>query len=141
MTTSHDYMQYFDVSPANFPWREPRPQEIEMRRAHMSDVLIFDILLGSGGISQPDTLYPPSTPEALQTLLDAIGNSTYDTLKSDCLVYFLLKWYQDGREEDFKIKRCIPPQFSGLADAYWHLDSGIHLAVRLLTLQCGAVNS
>ena len=130
MSLGHDYMSYFDVSPTNFPWRSPRPQEIEMRRAHMTDVLIFDILLSSGGIGHPDALYPPATPEALQDLLDAIANSTYDALKRDCLVYFLLKWHQDGREEEFKIRRCIPPQFSGLADAYWHLDSGIHIAVR-----------
>lgn len=128
--SGHDYMQYFDVTLANFPWRDPRPREIEMRRAHMSDQLLFDILLASGQIRQPDAVYPPSSPEALQNLLNAIATCSYDTLKRDCLVYFLLKWHQDGREEEFKLKRCIPPQFSGLADAYWHLDSGIHVAVR-----------
>ena len=131
MSSEDDFLQYFDLTPAHFPWRAPRPRQIEERRAHMSDLLIFDILLSSGGIRQPHTLFPPSDAEALQALLDAIANSTYDKLKKDCLVYFLLKWHQDGREEDFKFKRCILPQFAALADAYWHLDSGINIAVSL----------
>ncbi|KAI0052073.1 hypothetical protein FA95DRAFT_1483960, partial [Auriscalpium vulgare] len=103
--------------------------DIEARRAQMSDLLIFDILLSSGGLRQPDALYPPADAPALHRLLDAIlHESTYDALKKDCLVYFLLKWHQDGREERFKDDRCIPPQFAMLSDAYWHLDSGIHVA-------------
>ena len=131
MSSEEDYVQYFDLTSDHFPWRAPRPQEIEVRRAHMSDVLIFDILLTSGGIRQPHALYPPRDSHSLQRLLDAIANSTFDTLKKDCLVYFLLKWHQDGREDEFKERRCIPPQFAALSDAYWHLDSGIQVAVSL----------
>ena len=130
MSSEDDFLQYFDLTPAHFPWRAPRPREIEERRASMSDLLIFDVLLSSGGIRQPHTLFPPTDPDGLQRLLEAITHSTYDGLKKDCLVYFLLKWHQDGREEDFKYKRYILPQFAALADAYWHLDSGIHIAVR-----------
>jgi hypothetical protein len=93
-------------------------------------LLIFDILLSSGGIRQPDTLWPPTDPESFHRLLDAIEDSSYDALKKDCLIYFLLKWHQDGREERFREDRCIPPQFAMLSDAYWHLDSGIHVEVR-----------
>ncbi|OBZ67406.1 Protein ELYS [Grifola frondosa] len=98
-------------------------------------MLIFDILLSSGGIYHTDALYPPTDVASLQRLLDAITNSSYDVLKQDTLVYFLLKWHQDGREEQFKDSRCIPPQFVALADAYWHLDSGINIsrAVALLS--------
>ncbi|KAI0064420.1 hypothetical protein BV25DRAFT_1800639, partial [Artomyces pyxidatus] len=102
--------------------------EIEARRAQMSDLLIFDILLSSGGVRQPDTLWPPTDIASFHHLLDAIQGSSYDALKKDCLVYFLLKWHQDGREEKFKEARCIPPQFAALSDAYWHLDSGIDIA-------------
>ncbi|OJT08120.1 hypothetical protein TRAPUB_975 [Trametes pubescens] len=135
MSADGDLMQYFDLSPDQFPWRAPRPQEIEVRRAHMSDMLVFDILLSSGGIRHPDTLFPPTDPDSLERLLEAITHSTYDVLKQDCLVYFLLKWHQDGREEEFKEKRGIPPQFASLADAYWHLDSGVNVgrAVSLLS--------
>ncbi|KAH9941763.1 nuclear pore complex assembly-domain-containing protein [Epithele typhae] len=140
MSLDVDYLQSFDVSPSSFPWREERVQEINLRRAHMNDCLIFDILLSSSGIYPPDAFYPPATPEALQTLLNAIANCSFDALKRDCLVYCLLKWYQDGREEDFKIKRCIPPQFSSLADAYWHLDSGITMARAVSILSDARIN-
>jgi hypothetical protein len=123
-------MSLFDLSSDGFPWRAPRPHEIETRRAQLSDLLIFDILLSSGGVRQPDTLWPPTDPASLRRLLEAIEESTYDTLKKDCLIYFLLKWHQDGREERFREDRCIPPQFAMLSDAYWHLDSGIHVEVR-----------
>ncbi|KAI0676405.1 nuclear pore complex assembly-domain-containing protein [Trametes maxima] len=135
-----DVMQYFETSPAQFAWRAPRPREIEVRRAHMSDMLIFDILLSSGGIRHPDTLFPPADPEALQKLLNAITHSTYDALKQDCLIYFLLKWHQDGREDEFREKRCIHPQFAALADAYWHLDSGINIARAVSTLSDRRIN-
>ncbi|KAI0355998.1 hypothetical protein OH77DRAFT_1589487 [Trametes cingulata] len=128
MSAEGDVLQYFDLSEEQFAWRSPRPKEIEVRRAHMSDMLIFDILLTSGGIRHPDTLFPPTDKDSLERLLDAIRHSTYDTLKQDCLIYFLLKWHQDGREEEFREKRCILPQFAALADAYWHLDSGINVA-------------
>ena len=100
----------------------------------MDDTLIFDILLKSGGIKEIYSLYPPENEEGLRALLDAIESSTYDTLKQDCLVYFLLKWHQDGRERHFQLQRCIPPQFAALADAYWHLDTGINVPVRLTRL-------
>ncbi|KAI0642729.1 nuclear pore complex assembly-domain-containing protein [Trametes meyenii] len=140
MSAEDDTMQYFEVSPAQFAWRAPRPKEIEVRRAHMSDVLIFDILLSSGGIRHPDTLFPPANPEALRKLLSAIIHSAYDALKQDCLIYFLLKWHQDGREDEFREKRCIPPQFAALSDAYWHLDSGINIARAVSTLSDRRIN-
>lgn len=96
----------------------------------MLDGLLFDVLLMSGGIEEPYLVYPPDDPQSLQRLLDAIESSTYDTLKKDCLVYFLLKWHQDGRERTFEEQRCIPPQFVALSDAYWHLDTGINVPVR-----------
>ncbi|OSC97773.1 hypothetical protein PYCCODRAFT_1398167 [Trametes coccinea BRFM310] len=125
---AEDYMQYFDLSLEQFAWRAPRTQDIEVRRAHMSDMLFIDILLSSGGIRHPESLFPPTNPESLEKLVDAVKQSSYDTLKQDCLIYYLLKWHQDGREEEFREKRCIPPQFAALADAYWHLDSGINVA-------------
>ncbi|KJA23117.1 hypothetical protein HYPSUDRAFT_163737 [Hypholoma sublateritium FD-334 SS-4] len=128
------FINYFDVS-SNFPWQEPRPEQIRERRAAMLDGLLFDVLLMSGGIEEPYLVYPPDDPQSLQRLLDAIESSTYDTLKKDCLVYFLLKWHQDGRERTFEEQRCIPPQFVALSDAYWHLDTGINVprAVALLS--------
>jgi len=127
-------LSYFDLTPAVFPWRDPRPQQIERRRAALGDLLLFDILLTSGGIRQPDTLYPPVDVDSFHRLLEAIQTSQYDALKRDCLVYFLLKWYQDGREEKYRLEKCIPPQFASLADAYWYLDAGINIPVRVLNI-------
>ncbi|KAF8802250.1 hypothetical protein BYT27DRAFT_7226558 [Phlegmacium glaucopus] len=133
-TRNSPLISYFDVT-NQFPWQEPRAEQIRHRRTLMYNTLIFDILLTSGGIREPYLLFPPEDVESLQKLLDAIQNSTYDTLKKDCLVYFLLKWHQDGREKGFQQQRCIPPQFAALADAYWHLDTGINVprAVAILS--------
>ena len=87
-------------------------------------------MLSSGGILEPATLYPPADVASLSALLHAIENSTYDRLKKDSLVYFLLKWHQDGREAKFADERCISPQFCALCDAYWHLDTGWNVEVR-----------
>jgi hypothetical protein len=96
----------------------------------MSDKLIFDMLLASAGIPQPDTYFPPTDVDSLRRLLDAIRDSGYDTLKKDCLVYWLLKWHQDGRSKTFREMRGIPPQFVTLADAFWLLDTAINVEVR-----------
>lgn len=109
---------------------------IEERRALMTDVLIFDILLSLGGVKHPASLYPPRSPAILQKLLDAIDNSTYDTLKKDGLIYFLLKWHRDDRAEYYAYARCIPPQFVALADAYWYLDAGEDVYVSLTFACC-----
>jgi len=95
----------------------------------MADILIFDVLLIRGGIRQPDMFYPPTNLDSLRRLLKVINDSSYDSLKKDCLVYILLKWFQDARETNFAEERCIPPQFVSLADAYWHLDTGVHVEV------------
>ncbi|KXN92140.1 Protein ELYS, partial [Leucoagaricus sp. SymC.cos] len=136
---SPSHLPYFELS-NNFAWRGSRPQEIEQRRALLDDLLIYDILLRSGGIRSPDILYPPHDEHSLIRLLEAIENSNYDALKKDCLVYFLLKWHQDGREDRFAAQQCIPPQFAALADAYWHLDSGINLAYGVSILADARLN-
>ncbi|KAG1716816.1 hypothetical protein ID866_338 [Astraeus odoratus] len=124
----------------DFPWSEHEASKIEARRARMTDVLMFDVLLIRGGISQPDMYYPPVDTSSLRRLLRAIDSSTYDILKKDCLVYILLKWYQDNREVRFEESRSIPPQFVALADAYWHLDTGVHVAKAVSILSDARLN-
>lgn len=124
--------------PSAFPFPSHKIHSIESRRARMSDLLIFDVLLIRGGIRSPDILFPPADWTALGKLLDAIDASVYDILKKDCLVYILLKWAWDtdpketnpGWDARYLQDRCIAPQFAALADAYWLLDTGTHLAVR-----------
>ena len=137
---SPHFINYFDVS-NNFAWRETRSTEIKQRRALLSGTLIFDLLLSRGGIQKPDALYPPTTVSALRQLLDTIEASQYDKLKKECLVYYLLKWHQDGREGRFQLDRCIPPHFASLADAYWSLDTGADVPVCRATVFAGLFNS
>ncbi|KAF8181999.1 nuclear pore complex assembly-domain-containing protein [Pholiota molesta] len=138
-TRNSPFINFFDIS-NNFPWQEPRPEQIRQRRALMHDTLLFDVLLMSGGVIEPYLYYPPDDPQSLQTLLDIIESSTYDTLKKDCLVYYLLKWHQDGRERNFQQQRCIPPQFAALSDAYWHLDTGINVPRAVAILSDARIN-
>ncbi|PFH49920.1 hypothetical protein AMATHDRAFT_146491 [Amanita thiersii Skay4041] len=133
------FISYFDLS-TNFPWRDPRPEQIERRRALLDDKLIFDLLLSSGGVKRPDALYPPTDVPSLRQLLDAIESSSYDALKKECLVYYLLKWHQDGREERFQIEHCIPPHFAALSDAYWLLDTGTNVPRAISILSDARLN-
>ncbi|KAJ3783191.1 ELYS-like domain-containing protein [Lentinula aff. detonsa] len=100
----------------------------------LDDTLLYDIMLTLGRIRESDTLYPPIDVPGLYRLLNGISESTYDALKKDCLVYFLLKWYGDGRERNLPRDRLIPPQFAQLAEAYWCLDAAVNvqMAVSLL---------
>lgn len=127
---STNWLSHFETTSELFAWRGQRPENIQIRRARMNDMLIFDILLSSGGIKEPWTCYPPQDVRSLKRLLTAIESSHYDALKKDCLVYYLLKWHQDGREVAFAEARSVPPQFTALADAYWHLDTGLDVSVR-----------
>jgi hypothetical protein len=45
----------------------------------LSELLMFDILLASGGVPNPDTIYLPTGPAALQRILYDIVSLTYDT--------------------------------------------------------------
>jgi hypothetical protein len=47
-------------------------------------------------------------------------NSTFT--EKNCLVYYLLKEYGDGRENRFAIDRLIPSHFSRGLDGLWALD-------------------
>ncbi|KAG6868531.1 hypothetical protein C0993_001419 [Termitomyces sp. T159_Od127] len=129
------HLKYFDLSETGFAWREPLQEQLRERRMVLGDKLFFDILLEAGGIERPWTLFPPRALEDLELVLQAIELSDYDTLKKECLIYYLLKWHNDGRESRFQEERSIPSQYAILADAYWHLDAGcdISRAVSLLS--------
>lgn len=119
----------FDLSPESFPFGGAIPSQIEARRADLSDLLLFDVLLNGADVAATE-FYPPHDPESLGNLLAAIDGCKLDQLKRDCLVYYLLKWHTDGRESLWVEERCIPAQFMIKMDAYWYLDKGIELPVR-----------
>jgi hypothetical protein len=124
------YQSYFSFTPDLFPY-----DEIQDRRAKLTDTLIFDILLKTGGIADPYRLYPPRDEEGLTNLLYAIEGTSYDALKKECLVYYLLKWAGDEKATSFLRERRLLPQFSALSDAYWCIDTGKDLSVRLFPVE------
>lgn len=70
---------------------------------------------------QTAILYPPTDNPALRKLLSALTESeTFDTLKTDCLIYYLLRDYKDDRALIFARLKCIvsllrPPKPPGSA--------------------------
>ncbi|KAL7416332.1 ELYS-like domain-containing protein, partial [Mrakia frigida] len=82
--------------------------------------------------------YPPQDILSLRRLLGAIQISSFDKLKKDCLVYYLLKDSEEGggtgRATRFAEERLIPSQFVDLTDGYWAMDNGLcELAVSRLS--------
>ena len=105
----------------------------------MSGTLFFDILLQPGGILDPPSVYPPEDAHALKNLLDAIENASYDDMKRNCLIYYLLKQGQDGRETGYVSEKMISPHYVAIADAYWFLDMGLKLDVRDTFIVSGVI--
>ncbi|KZT23726.1 hypothetical protein NEOLEDRAFT_1179939 [Neolentinus lepideus HHB14362 ss-1] len=122
-SAARDPWTYFSCTPESFPWTPSLREEIESRRAKLSDCLLFDLLLRMGNIADPASLYPPADLDALQNLLQALDNTRYDSLKRDCLYYYLLRFYADDRAGDYVEHKTVPPQFVGVAAAYWCLDN------------------
>ncbi|KAG8958287.1 hypothetical protein FRC03_009285, partial [Tulasnella sp. 419] len=92
------YEWYFRNSPVAFPWTQEARQAIAERRAKLEGSLFIDKLFSFAEI---DALahYPPPDDLSLNQLLSLIQNSPFDDLKKNCLVYYLLKTYDDGRED------------------------------------------
>lgn len=124
------YLSYFDDQ-TPFPWTEQRVSEIQHRRALLNDELVFDGLLAQVGIEDAEILFPPTDAEGLERLIEAIEGSTYDDMKKDGLVYYLLKWREDSVADDFMHERGIFPQLAILAGAYWELDAGRDINVSI----------
>ncbi|KAH8113879.1 nuclear pore complex assembly-domain-containing protein [Phellopilus nigrolimitatus] len=118
---------YFALRPEEFAWAGDIFDQVQARRKAMSGVLFFDILLQLGGIDNVPSLYPPANLRALKRLLKAVEGASYDSMKRDCLMYYLLKWQMDGREVGYADEKCISPHYAALADAYWLLDTGFNL--------------
>ena len=78
-----------------------------------------------GGVENTADLYPPTDVLSLHELLLAVHRATYDSMKKDCLIYYLLKWHGDGRELTYAEKHCISPHYAAIANAYCALVLGM----------------
>lgn len=131
MTTYFGYTEFDEM-----PWNSTLRGKIVARRAAMSGELFFDELLRLGGCEDPASIYPPHNMLSLTVLIDAILALSYDSMKRECLVYYLLKQLQEGKEVPFGEERAISPHYLAITDAYWELDSGINLDVSHITMSC-----
>ncbi|KAG9037037.1 hypothetical protein FS837_001511, partial [Tulasnella sp. UAMH 9824] len=111
----------FDVTV--FPWTQDVCREIVNRRTQLNGALFIDELLTIAGIDS-NAMYPPHTPDAFVALQDAINNSEFDDVKRNCLLYYLLKAWNDNRSALFAQAKAIPRQYVILSDGYYYLDTG-----------------
>lgn len=86
------------------------------------NLLFFDRLLLLASISNHKKLYPPANLNVLESLLDSIDTCPFDSLKKNCLIYYLLKEYGDKREDAFASDKLIPAHFTTGIDGLWALD-------------------
>ncbi|WAQ81833.1 hypothetical protein PtA15_2A145 [Puccinia triticina] len=98
------------------------PKTLRSREETIDGMLFFDRLMKIGSVPNFKDLFPPSHPSRLRHLLDSIDACDFDLLKKNCLVYYLLKEYGDGRENRFAIDRIIPSHFTRGLDGIWALD-------------------
>ncbi|KAI9623119.1 hypothetical protein KEM48_009548 [Puccinia striiformis f. sp. tritici PST-130] len=95
-------------------------KRLRSRDETIDGMLFFDRLMKLGSIPNFKDLFPPPHPSRLRQLLDSIDACGFDLLKKNCLVYYLLKEYGDGRETRFAIDRLIHPILVVDLMAYGH---------------------
>lgn len=112
----------FDLSPQGFPWTDARRDIIIRRREEeMGGDLFFDELLKLAGIDA-HAVYPPRDVPTFHHLVNSILNTSWDDFQQSCLIYYLLRHWEDGRERPFAQSKQLPPQFMFVSDAYYLLD-------------------
>ncbi|GJJ15041.1 hypothetical protein Clacol_009316 [Clathrus columnatus] len=104
-----------------FPFTNEVIESIQARRTVMANELIFDLLLEQACIASPHSLFPPSTPDILQTLISAITLCPWDFLKKSALYFYLLSFMSP---EIAQRNTSLPPHFVALARACFLLDLG-----------------
>ncbi len=115
-------MSLFDLSQQVSPWTAPFLNRVESRRHALQSPLFIDDLLSLASVP---ISYPPTSPDEFHALYDAIQDSpTFETVKRDSLVYYLLKAWGDEREKDFARMRTLPEAYRIVTDGYWAMDSG-----------------
>ncbi|KAG8937559.1 hypothetical protein FRC00_004071 [Tulasnella sp. 408] len=88
-----------------------------MPSSEPNGALFIDELLAIACID-PNAIYPPRIPDAFLALQDAINNSPLDYVKHNCLLYYLLKAWNDNRIALFAQAKAIPRQYVILSDGY-----------------------
>jgi hypothetical protein len=90
----------------------------------MQDELFIDYVLRNTGIENPTKLFPPSSKETIRETLTVVKEARNPSIKLECIVYYLLSWWDDDRHENFCDNKRIPSGFADLTYAYYLFDSG-----------------
>lgn len=130
ITITQDAIRRNLLDDADRAWTPENVERVRTRRAAMSGTLFFDILLTLGGIHNANLIFPPTNKDEYSILLDAIFASSYDNMKRDCLIYYLLKYLMNTSEVAFASQQMLTQHYASIADAYWFLDNGYNLDVR-----------
>jgi len=106
------------------PFTPKRVEEILKRRSLMQDELFIDYVLRNTGIEDPTKLFPPSSKETIRETLTVVKDAHNPSIKLECIVYYLLSWWNDGSHDNFCDNKRIPSGFAELTYAYYLFDSG-----------------
>ena len=93
----------------------------------MHDELFIDYMLRNVGIEDPTRLFPPMSKEVIRETLAAVESAGHPSIKLECIVYYLLSWWDDGSHDNFCVNKRIPSGFAELAYAYYLFDSGDYI--------------
>lgn len=109
------------------PFTPEHVEDILIRRSLMHDELFIDYMLRNVGIEDPTRLFPPMSKEVIRETLAAVESAGHPSIKLECIVYYLLSWWDDGSHDNFCVNKRIPSGFAELAYAYYLFDSGDYI--------------
>ena len=81
-------------------------------------------MLRNTGVEAPTKLFPPSNKETIRETLTAVKDANNPSIKLECIVYYLLRWWNGTGHDDFCVNKRIPSGFAALTYAYYLFDSG-----------------
>ena len=90
----------------------------------MQGELFIDYMLRNTGVEAPTKLFPPSSKETIRETLTAVKDANNPSIKLECIVYYLLSWWNGAGHDDFCVNKRIPSGFAALTYAYYLFDSG-----------------
>ncbi|GAA6059281.1 hypothetical protein JCM10212_006674 [Sporobolomyces blumeae] len=120
--------------PSQFEWNPDLVHHLTERRQAVPDHrLFFDELVQLAGLQGP-SVYPPESPNDLQSLVSHILSAPgLSSLNQASLLYYLVLTASPEAAAAFALARLLPPEFSLSVRAFHAFDHGEYdLAVRLL---------
>ncbi|KAK9468984.1 nuclear pore complex assembly-domain-containing protein [Lipomyces arxii] len=107
-----------------FPYNDEYNNTINNQRTKLDGKLFFDLLSSDiADVQNVVTMYPPSNKQGLIELHEEIAFSGADTLKKQCLIYYILKDFTSTTASEEYAESCpLPPAYKYLLDGIHALD-------------------